>query len=62
MATKEVVKQIATDMSKKLSKGIDWEKFTMKGITFQKMPENINKKGVMTSPAKLGLIFNPIFH
>lgn len=58
----KIVKQIASDMSSKLTKGLDWEKFTMKGLLFQKMPDNINKKGIMTSPAKLGLVFNPLIN
>jgi len=58
----KIVKQIASDMSSKLNKGLDWEKFTMKGLLFQKMPENINKKGIMTSPSKLGFVFNPIIN
>lgn len=60
MATKEAILDIIKDMKKHLKDDDGFATFVMNGLNFQVMPENVNKKGTITSPPKLALVFNPI--
>lgn len=62
MPSKQAILSIINDMKSHLKNDNDYDTFTMNGLTFQKMPANINKKGVETSPAKLSLVFNPVIN